>query len=781
MIPLCFIMKVLNVIMKPIILMLVTAIMALIAINNKMLFGQLLGVFNYSASDLRELIGWKGWSRVWRGWNRAAFFDGFLLDWFDGRFYTPEQIQMDRRAYQNFGGIFRIFLTVNLLIIIGRNSGVSAYRILKATLIRFMVASILGDIIFNTFFLRQPDINKSPQIKTTIDEIEKENEIIDSTEIKMTEMRPDLKIAKQNLKSLEKELKYIQRAANPTRKDKRKKRKFDYTPTEATNLIPTKQNEVSGAKTIFDNLTAKYDALDLDLNNSLTKLKSLNNSYKKQYYTIMVEERKMAPWVTKTFNLNKDTTDSSETDKLKPAQLTDAQARWYLDNHTDLKNVFVINGIYDLEAAKKHWQDYGYAEGRKWLALGDKPPILDDVQAKWYIDRYPDLQKVFFTDNGGQYNLDGAKNHWIVLGYEKKTGHTDWLKRHGRPEDLNTEQAKWYLDRYPDLKTAYGTDLKKARKHWKDYGYPGTSHQEWIEAPEEKVYNKKEMKFFQDVSLGAAYLLAGILNIIVYSMINSPDKWPMRIAMMAIATVLFIFVPFANLKNKYTEDLVELNNKRSVLIDFVNKIHPRALDKTASIVKLGLNYDPVQSLQMIVVSFILIMFVVHFIRSFTTKPTKLTNCVDGPASGTAEVTKAGDTPVVSVPRCTEDALAIRRRGHTYQSMTMRLFKGMEQPLQFEMGNIFIPIGAGILEGESAWKEARKTGITDQAILYDYKQKGFVYGYWRAIMIILFVTIIMKSEAFKSAVARGRAGAGAMMGGTGGRMSAMKAKMMARIR
>ena len=36
--------------------------------------------------------------------------------------------------------------------------------------------------------------------------------------------------------------------------------------------------------------------------------------------------------------------------------------------------------------------------------------------------------------------------------------------------DLTDEQAECYLDRYVDLKDAFGDDLKKAKQHWKRYG-----------------------------------------------------------------------------------------------------------------------------------------------------------------------------------------------------------------------------------------------------------------------------------------------------------------------
>ena len=71
----------------PLMIAILSVIMAMFAINFKLLFGPILGIFGYNSNELRNLKGWKGWGRVWRGWNRLSFFDGILLDWFDGRYY----------------------------------------------------------------------------------------------------------------------------------------------------------------------------------------------------------------------------------------------------------------------------------------------------------------------------------------------------------------------------------------------------------------------------------------------------------------------------------------------------------------------------------------------------------------------------------------------------------------------------------------------------------------------------------------------------------------------
>jgi hypothetical protein len=48
---------------------------------------------------------------------------------------------------------------------------------------------------------------------------------------------------------------------------------------------------------------------------------------------------------------------------------------------------------------------------------------------------------------------------------------TDWRNSvYSIDEQMSNEEAKCYLDRYPDLTKAFGSDLTKAKEHWKNHG-----------------------------------------------------------------------------------------------------------------------------------------------------------------------------------------------------------------------------------------------------------------------------------------------------------------------
>jgi pimeloyl-ACP methyl ester carboxylesterase len=69
--------------------------------------------------------------------------------------------------------------------------------------------------------------------------------------------------------------------------------------------------------------------------------------------------------------------------------------------------------------------------------------------AKFYLDNYPDLKAAYGT------NYQAATQHWLRQG----------LPVEGRAGS-SVFDAKFYLDKYPDLKAAYGTNYQAATQHW---------------------------------------------------------------------------------------------------------------------------------------------------------------------------------------------------------------------------------------------------------------------------------------------------------------------------
>ena len=89
---------------------------------------------------------------------------------------------------------------------------------------------------------------------------------------------------------------------------------------------------------------------------------------------------------------------------------------------------------------------------------------LTDEQAECYLDRYVDLKDAFGDD------LKKAKQHWKRYGCIPKEGRSYECLPAKCKSSVSDKQAICYLDRYADLKSAYGNDLEKAKRHWKYFG-----------------------------------------------------------------------------------------------------------------------------------------------------------------------------------------------------------------------------------------------------------------------------------------------------------------------
>ena len=93
----------------------------------------------------------------------------------------------------------------------------------------------------------------------------------------------------------------------------------------------------------------------------------------------------------------------------------------------------------------------------------DEVSELDDRMAQCYLNRYPDLQKEL-----GAENIVSAKEHWITIGKNERRNpfcHPIYV------EELNDTDAQYYLDRYPDLQNAFGAkNITRAKYHWIEYG-----------------------------------------------------------------------------------------------------------------------------------------------------------------------------------------------------------------------------------------------------------------------------------------------------------------------
>lgn len=137
-------------------------------------------------------------------------------------------------------------------------------------------------------------------------------------------------------------------------------------------------------------------------------------------------------------------------------------AVYYLDKYSDLKKAFGTN--YD--AALAHFVTNGIREGRQASA---------DFSIAIYKSNYADLRSAFGADNAKYVN------HYLTLGLNEGrvgnrlisgSGNNNGSSNSSYPTVYNgydyalVFDPKYYLDKYADLKRAFGTDYNAALKHF---------------------------------------------------------------------------------------------------------------------------------------------------------------------------------------------------------------------------------------------------------------------------------------------------------------------------
>ena len=128
--------------------------------------------------------------------------------------------------------------------------------------------------------------------------------------------------------------------------------------------------------------------------------------------------------------------------------LTESQGLNYIASYGDLINAFGN----DIEAAKSHYINHGFAEGRS----------LTSFSATNYLAKYSDLSAAFGADQ------TSALKHYIQYGYAE--GRTDSSITSGDSSNLTDFQALNYIATYEDLINAFGTDITSAKSHYSNNG-----------------------------------------------------------------------------------------------------------------------------------------------------------------------------------------------------------------------------------------------------------------------------------------------------------------------
>ena len=107
-------------------------------------------------------------------------------------------------------------------------------------------------------------------------------------------------------------------------------------------------------------------------------------------------------------------------------------------------------------------------------------------------------------------------------------------------------------------------------------------------------------------------------------------------------------------------------------------------------------------------------------------------------------------------------------GYYPQSIYKRFLGGMQQKARYEILYAIVPCIAGIIEGKTAFSEARRAGITSNSLKSELKRKGFNFGYWRAVIVILFASKLLNKEALAAFKAKAAGSIQSMRKGAGQR-------------
>ena len=128
--------------------------------------------------------------------------------------------------------------------------------------------------------------------------------------------------------------------------------------------------------------------------------------------------------------------DGNNTNKYE--RLSDIEALNYLATNHDLAEIFDV----DIEGAQKHYENYGYSEGR----------TVDDFDEWGYLASNHDLMNIFGSDT------TEAIEHYISYGISE-----------GRLTDRFNAEA--YLNNNADLSKTLGINQDTAKKHYVEYGF----------------------------------------------------------------------------------------------------------------------------------------------------------------------------------------------------------------------------------------------------------------------------------------------------------------------
>ena len=140
---------------------------------------------------------------------------------------------------------------------------------------------------------------------------------------------------------------------------------------------------------------------------------------------------------------------------------------YYINKYADIKKAFGSNQT----AALQHFVNYGMKEGRQGSA---------DFNVNYYKNRYADLRKAYGTDlkkyylhymnYGKKEGRDGKTYCAAPAGSTTTTTTTTSTTVYNGVDYSAVYDYNYYINKYADLKKAFGSDQSKALQHFVNYG-----------------------------------------------------------------------------------------------------------------------------------------------------------------------------------------------------------------------------------------------------------------------------------------------------------------------
>lgn len=127
---------------------------------------------------------------------------------------------------------------------------------------------------------------------------------------------------------------------------------------------------------------------------------------------------------------------------------------YYINKYADLKAAFSTDKV----ATFNHFLTHGMKEARQ---------AIESFNVGIYKDNYADLQKAFGN------NLPAYYQHYIKYGINEKrnaTYHIVPISKYNGKDYSPVYDGKFYVDKYSDLKKAFGNNYDKLIEHFVNYG-----------------------------------------------------------------------------------------------------------------------------------------------------------------------------------------------------------------------------------------------------------------------------------------------------------------------